>query len=55
MTMQKLRYESPNIQKMNAGLMNKFGTRTEYEAVKQIDGVSVKSIIEQYGSKGKFE
>ena len=48
--MQKLRYESPNIQKMNAGLMNKFGTRTEYEAVKQIDGVSVKSIIEQYGS-----
>jgi len=50
MTMQKLRYESPSLQKMNAGLMNKFGTRTEYEAVKQIDGVSVKSMIEQYGS-----
>ncbi len=48
--MQKLRYESPSIQKMNAGLMNKFGTRTEYEAVKQIDGVPVKSMIEQYGS-----
>lgn len=48
--MQKLRYESPSLQKMNAGLMNKFGTRTEYEAVKQIDGVSVKSMIEQYGS-----
>lgn len=48
--MQKLRYESPSLQKMNAGLMNKFGTRTEYEAVKQIDGVAVKSIIEQYGS-----
>ena len=30
--------------------MNKFGTRTEYEPVKQIDGVSVKSIIDQYGS-----
>jgi diaminopimelate decarboxylase len=48
--MQKLRYESPSIQKMNAGLMNKYGTRTEYEAVKQIDGVPVKSMIEQYGS-----
>ncbi len=48
--MQKLRYERPLIQKMNAGLMNKFGTRTEYEPVKQIDGVAVKSIIEKYGS-----
>ncbi len=48
--MQKLRYERPVIQKMNAGLMNKFGTRTEYEPVKQIDGVAVKAIIEQYGS-----
>ena len=37
--MQKLKYESPVIQKMNAGLMNKYGTRTEYEPVKQIDGV----------------
>lgn len=46
----KLKYESPVIQKMNAGLMNKYGTRTEYEPVKHIDGVSVKSIIQQYGS-----
>lgn len=48
--MSKLKYERPIIQKMNAGLMNKFGTRTEYEPVKHIDGVAVKSIIEQYGS-----
>lgn len=48
--MQKLRYERPVIQKMNAGLMNKFGTRTEYEPVKQIDGVPVKSLIAQFGS-----
>ena len=48
--MQKLKYERPIIQKMNAGLMNKFGTRTEYEPVKQIDGVTVKSMIEKYGS-----
>jgi diaminopimelate decarboxylase len=48
--MQKLKYERPSILKMNAGLMNKFGTRTEYEPVTHIDGVSVKSIMEQYGS-----
>lgn len=48
--MQKLRYERPIILKMNAGLMNKFGTRTEYEPVKDIDGVAVKKLIEQYGS-----
>ena len=48
--MTKLRYERPSIIKMNAGLMNKYGTRTEYEPVKQIDGVAVKSLIEQFGS-----
>lgn len=48
--MSKLKYERPVIQKMNAGLMNKYGTRTEYEPVKQIDGVSVASIIKEYGS-----
>jgi len=30
--------------------MNKFGTRTETQAVTTIDGVSVKGLIEQYGS-----
>jgi len=49
-TMQKLKYERPFIKKMNAGLMNKFGTRTEFQSVKHIDGVSVSSIIEEYGS-----
>lgn len=48
--MEKLVYESPSIQKMNAGLMNKFGTRTDYEPVKQIDGVSVHSMMTQFGS-----
>lgn len=48
--MKKLKYESPSIQKMNGGLMNKFGTRTEYEPVKYIDGVSVHAMMEQYGS-----
>lgn len=35
---------------MNAGLMNKFGTSTESQPVKYIDGVSVKSLMERYGS-----
>jgi len=48
--MSKLPYERPLILKMNAGLMNKFGTRTEYEPVKEIDGVSIKNLIAQYGS-----
>lgn len=48
--MEKLRYERPVIQKMNAGLMNKFGSKTENEVINNIDGVPVKSLIQQYGS-----
>jgi len=48
--MEKLRYERPVIKKMNAGLMNKFGTRTEYEPVTHIESVPVKSLINSYGS-----
>jgi diaminopimelate decarboxylase len=47
---QKLKYERPFIKKLNAGLMNKFGTRTETQPVKTIDGVPVKKLIAQYGS-----
>jgi diaminopimelate decarboxylase len=48
--MEKQRYERPIVQKMNKGLMNKFGTRTEYEPVTHIEGVPVKTLISQYGS-----
>jgi len=48
--MGKIRYERPIIQRMNTGFMNKFGTRTEFEPVTNIEGVSVKSLINQYGS-----
>ena len=48
--MEKIRYERPIIQKMNTGLMNKFGTRTEYEPVTHIESVPVKSLINDYGS-----
>lgn len=43
-------YERPLIQKLNAGLLNKFGSRTEYTPVKQIDGISVNDLMDRYGS-----
>lgn len=46
----KIKYEKPAIRKMNAGLMNKYGTRTEYAPVTSIDGVPVKRLIQEYGS-----
>jgi diaminopimelate decarboxylase len=48
--MEKIRYERPVIKKLNAGLISKFGTRTEHEVVNHIEGVSVKNLIKQYGS-----
>lgn len=48
--MKKLQYERPVIQFLNAGVINKYGTRTEYLPLTHIDGVSVKSLINNYGS-----
>ncbi len=46
----RLRYERPIIKKLNTGLMNKFGVKTEYAPVTHIDGKSVKELIHEYGS-----
>lgn len=43
-------YERPVIVKLNSGMMNKFGTKTEYSAVTNIDGAQVKDLIKEYGS-----
>ena len=48
--MEKLKYERPVIQKLNTGLMNKFGMNTEYKPMEDIEGIPVKRLIEQYGS-----
>jgi diaminopimelate decarboxylase len=48
--MDKKQYERPIIKPLNTGIMNKFGTRTEYAAMTHIDGVSVSSMIEEHGS-----
>ncbi len=46
----KMQYERPVIKPLNTGLMNKFGTRTEYEPFTHIDGVAVADIIKEFGS-----
>ena len=48
--MKKLQYERPLIQRLNTGVMNKFGTKTEYAPVTHIDGVSVKEMLKEFGS-----
>ncbi|MCX6246037.1 MAG: alanine racemase [Bacteroidetes bacterium] len=48
--MSKIRYERPVIKKLETGMPNKFGTRTEYEPMTHIDGNAVKDLIKEYGS-----
>jgi len=43
-------YERPVIQKLNTGLLNKFGSSSGYNPVKQIEGVAVSDLMDQYGS-----
>ena len=48
--MKKIQYERPIIQRLNTGLMNKYGTKTEFTPVTHIDGNSVAELTEKYGS-----
>jgi diaminopimelate decarboxylase len=43
-------YERPVIQKLNTGLLNKFGSSTGYNPVRQIEGVAISDLMDQYGS-----
>lgn len=45
-----MQYERPIITRLNTGVMNKFGTRTEYTPFTHVDGNSVKELIEKFGS-----
>jgi len=47
---EKQAYERPVITRLEGGIPNKFGVRTEYLPLTHIDGVSVKDLIEEYGS-----
>ncbi len=48
--MAKLPFERPIIKKINIGVPNKIGMKTEYTPITEIDGVSVKQMIKEYGS-----
>ncbi|OJX88893.1 MAG: diaminopimelate decarboxylase [Paludibacter sp. 47-17] len=48
--MEKKRYERPTLRKMNTGLMNKFGSKSENTPVTHIENNSVKSLLKEYGS-----
>ncbi|MCX6242466.1 MAG: hypothetical protein NTX43_11730 [Bacteroidetes bacterium] len=48
--MSKQRYERPVIKKLETGMPNKFGTRTEYQPMTNIDGVPVTKLMKEYGS-----
>jgi len=44
------RYERPSIQRHRSGLMNKIGAAPALRPQETIDGVSVETLVEQYGS-----
>lgn len=48
--MEKQRYERPLIKKLESNMPNKFGMRTEQTPMTHIDDVSVKEMIDEYGS-----
>lgn len=48
--MEKQKYERPVIKRLQGGVPNKFGMRTEYAPFTHIDNVSVVSLVEEYGS-----
>ena len=48
--MEKLRYEPPIINKVNAGMPDKFGMNVTKNPISYIEGVSVKDLIKDYGS-----
>ena len=48
--MEKVKYERPLINRINAGLPDKFGMSRSLEAITHIDTIPVKDLIDKYGS-----
>lgn len=48
--MKKATYERPVIQQLNAGVMNKFGTKNTFSPVMDIDGCPVEKLLADFGS-----
>jgi len=47
---EKQKYARPYLKKLNAGMMNKFGTPGTVKVTTEIEGVAVRNLLEQYGS-----
>ncbi len=47
---EKLKYERPVVTKLQSGIMNKFGGGPSVTPLESIDGVSINSLVEKYGS-----
>ena len=45
--MEKIKYERPILKKLDTGMPNKFGMRTEYMPKTHIDGVAVKDLAKK--------
>lgn len=50
MAAKKLPFERPLIKKLNVGIPNKFGLKTEYDPITHVDGVAVKDLLKEFGS-----
>ncbi|MBI9067840.1 MAG: alanine racemase [Salinivirgaceae bacterium] len=48
--MEKLKFERPVINRINAGVPDKFGMATTVQPISHIDEVAVQDLLEQYGS-----
>jgi diaminopimelate decarboxylase len=48
--MEKIQYEKPAISKINAGMPSKFGMPAKQKVISEIDGMSVFSLMHEYGS-----
>ena len=48
--MEKKKFERPLINKINAGVPDKFGMRTRIQLVTHIDNLAVESLVKEYGS-----
>ncbi len=46
----KLKYERPVINKINAGMPDKYGMKVQTKAITEIDGLKISNLIEKFGS-----
>ena len=48
--MEKLPFERPVIRRISSGMPGKFGMKTGFDIMQEIDGISVKKLMDEYGS-----